>query len=131
MSAELARFVRFGLVGAINTVLTLVTFALLTHLDVAAAPASALAFATGAVNGYLLNRTWTFHAQGGAATLTRYVAVQGLGALCSGAGIALTTTDLALHRLPAECLVIPFVTLLTYTLARRVVFRPGSTRPVM
>jgi putative flippase GtrA len=131
MSAELARFVRFGLVGAINTALTLVTFALLTHLGVAAAPASALAFATGAVNGYLLNRTWTFHARGGAATLTRYVAVQGLGALCSGAGVALVSTDLALHRLPAECLVIPFVTLLTYTLARRVVFRPARAQPVM
>ena len=59
------------------------------------------------------------------------MAVQGVGALCSGAGIALTTTDLALHRLPAECLVIPFVTVMTYSLARRVVFRPAARGPVV
>jgi putative flippase GtrA len=129
MNAELLRFVRFGLVGAINTALTLATFALLTHAGLAAAPASALAFATGAVNGYLLNRSWTFHSRGGAATLTRYVAVQGLGAVCSGAGVALVSTALALHRLPAECLVVPFVTILTYTLARRVVFRSAGATP--
>jgi len=127
VTAELHRFVRFGLVGTLNTALTLLTFTLLIHAELAPAAASAAAFAVGAVNGYWLNRSWTFDARGGPATLGRYVAVQGLGALCSAAGMSLASSDLALHRLAAECVVVPFVTILTYTLARRVVF--PSLRP--
>jgi putative flippase GtrA len=127
MRNEVVRFVRFGVVGASNTVLTLVAYEILTRLGVADTAASALGFAVGAANGYLLNRSWTFHADGGAATLARYVGVQGLGALLSAAGVALATSDLSLRKLAAECVVLPAVTLLTYTLARTVVF--SSARP--
>lgn len=127
MRPEVARFVRFGVVGASNTVLTLVAYELLTRVGVQAAAASGLGFAVGAANGYVLNRSWTFHAQGGAATLARYLVVQGLGALLSAAGVGLVTSDLSLRRLAAECVVLPAVTLLTYTLARTVVF--SSARP--
>jgi putative flippase GtrA len=71
----------------------------------------------------VLNRSWTFRAHGGPATLARYVAVQALGALFSAGGVTLASTDLSLRRLAAECLVVPLVTLMTYTLSRRIVFR--------
>jgi putative flippase GtrA len=123
MRAEAHRFARFCLVGVSNTLLTLATFALLTALGLASAPASGLGFALGAANGYVLNRSWTFRStRGGAATILRYVAVQALGALFSAAGVALASADLSLRRFVAECLVLPFVTLITYTLARRLVF---------
>jgi putative flippase GtrA len=127
MRAEVMRLVRFGLVGVSNTVLTLAAFEVLTRAGVEATAASGLGFAAGAANGYLLNRSWTFHARGGVTTLARYVAVQALGALLSAAGVALATTDLSLRKLAAECIVLPLVTLVTYTLARSVVFSP--TRP--
>jgi putative flippase GtrA len=123
MRSEVARLVRFGVVGVSNTLLTLVAFALLTRAGVVADAASALGFVAGAVNGYLLNRAWTFRARGGVATLARYVPVQALGALASATGVRLASTDARLHRLVAECLVIPPVTLLTYALSRRFVFR--------
>jgi putative flippase GtrA len=122
VKSEVARFVRFGVVGLSNTLLTLLAFALLTRLGVVADAASALAFAGGAVNGYLLNRAWTFHATGGLRTLARYVPVQTLGALVSATGVRLASTDARLHHIVAECVVLPFVTLLTYALSRRFVF---------
>lgn len=127
MRNEMARFVRFGVVGVSNTVLTLVAYEILTRLGVADTAASALGFAVGAANGYLLNRSWTFHADGGTATLARYVGVQALGALLSAGGVDLATSDLSLRKLAAECVVLPAVTLVTYTLARSVVF--ASARP--
>jgi putative flippase GtrA len=121
--SELERFARFCVVGVSNTLLTLVAFSALGHVGIAAAPASGLAFAVGAVNGYVLNRSWTFRSRRrGAATLARYVAVQALGAGFSAGGVALAAADLSLRRLVAEVVVLPFVTLLTYTLSRRVVF---------
>lgn len=123
MSAEVTRLARFCAVGVVNTLLTLAAFAALTRLGAPAPLASALAFAAGAVNGYVLNGRWTFRGSaGGPSTLMRYVAVQALGAALSAVGIALVSSDLAVRHLAAEALVIPFVTITTYALSRRVVF---------
>jgi putative flippase GtrA len=123
MTPETARFLRFGLVGATNTVLSLAAFTLLSKAGMGASAASALAFAVGAANGYVLNRSWTFRARGGPATFARYVAVQAVGAACSATGIALAADALTRRQLLAECVVIPVVTVITYTLSRRLVFR--------
>jgi putative flippase GtrA len=128
MTEELGRLVRFGLVGMSNTLLTVSLFVLLTHAGVAPTVASACGFALGAGNGYVWNRAWTFRAAGGPAVLGRYVAVQALGAALSAAGVALATTDLELRRLAAEVLVLPPVTIVTYLLARRVVFLQPASR---
>ena len=111
--------VRFGVVGVSNTLVTLVSFALFTRLGVPRGVASAAAFGVGATNGYFLNRTWTFRSERrGAATVARYAAVQGLGALLSAVAIGL---------LRSEVLVLPLVTAVTFVLARRLVF--GRPRP--
>jgi putative flippase GtrA len=123
---EATRFVRFCVVGAVNTLLTLAAFAVLTATGVPSPAASAAAFALGAANGYVLNRTWTFHASGGPATLARYVMVQALGAASSAAGVALVSDDLSLRRIAAEVVVLPFVSALTYSLSRSLVFRASS-----
>ena len=119
---------RFAVVGVSNTLLTLVTFALLDGVGMPAPAASALAFAVGAVNGYVLNRSWTFRSsRRGVSTIVRYAAVQGFGAASSAAGVALASADLSLHRLVAEAAVLPAVTILTYALARTIVF--GVSKP--
>jgi len=124
MRAEVGRLARFGIVGVSNTLLTLAAFALLTAAGISSPVASAAAFGLGAANGYVLNRSWTFRgSRGGPATVVRYVSVQGLGALSSAAGVALASSDLDLRRLAAEAVVLPIVTLLTYTLSRTLVFR--------
>jgi len=123
MTEELRRIVRFGAVGVLNTLLTLASFVALTHAGAPAPLASALAFALGAANGYVLNRRWTFRSERrGARTALSYTAVQALGAGMSAVGVALAHTDLDLRRLAAETVVLPVVTLTTYTLSRRVVF---------
>ena len=123
MRAELARLVRFALVGASNTLITVAAFTLLVRAGVPAGAASAAGFGLGAANGYRLNRAWTFRSsRRGLGTIARYAAVQALGALLSGLGVALVSSDLSLRKLVAEGLVLPFVTALTYVLSRRLVF---------
>jgi len=127
--AELRTLVRFALVGVTNTALTLVTFALLVLLGTPAPAASALAFAAGAVNGYRLNRTWTFRAtETGPLLLLRYSVVQALGAGLSALGMMLVSSAVTTDHLVAEGLVLPLVTLFTYTLSRRVFRAPGLAR---
>lgn len=124
---DLARLIRFGVVGVCNTAITLASYTLLVDGLGAFAPvASAIAFGLGAVNGYILNSRWTFATpNGGPAMLARYVVVQGTGALMSAGGVRLGTTTLRMHHLVAEIVILPLVTITTYTLSRRVVFRVG------
>jgi putative flippase GtrA len=111
--------VRFAAVGVTNTLVTLASFALLVRLGVPRGLASALAFGLGAANGYRLNRTWTFQSKRrGPATAARYVAVQGLGAVLSAGAIGL---------LGSELLVLPIVTVVTFTLSRSLVFGGART----
>jgi putative flippase GtrA len=118
---ELTRLARYALVGASNTVITFLAYTLLVRCGVAAPAASATGFALGAANGYALNRRWTFRAPG---RVGRYVAVQAVGAAASAAGVALARSD-GVRGLPAELVVLPAVTLLTYALARTIVFVPA------
>ena len=119
--------IRFAAVGVTNTIVSLLSYTLLIAIGVPAALAAATAFALGAANGYRLNRSWTFRVvSGGARVLARYVSVQGLGAALSALGVTLAVVDLGLPRIAAEAVVLPLVTLTTFTLSRRLVF-PSST----
>jgi putative flippase GtrA len=119
---ELTRLARYALVGASNTVITFLAYTLLVRAGIAPPAASAAGFALGASNGYQLNRRWTFRASG---RVGRYVAVQAIGAAASAAGVALARGD-GMPRVPAELVVLPVVTLLTYALARTVVFAEAA-----
>jgi putative flippase GtrA len=121
---ELVRLVRFCEVGATNTAVTLLAYGLLLRAGTPTGVASALAFAAGAVNGYHWNARWTFagHGARGRVTRLRYVAVQGAGALASAAGVTAVHAAAGLARLPAEAVILPAVTVLTYALMRTLVF---------
>jgi putative flippase GtrA len=119
---------RFCAVGATNTAVSLVAFWALLAAGLHYVAAAVLAFAAGAVNGYLLNRTWTFHAAGSWRARALYVVVQLLG-LGLNAGLVWLFVDAArLAALHAQILALPPVTVLTFTLSRQVVFRAGQSR---
>src|ERR1700733_9267234 len=77
----LVQFVKFGVVGISNTLLTLATYTLLLKVfGVWYLAASAIGFILGATNGFLLNRRWTFAGHvGDALTPVRWAVVQGCG----------------------------------------------------
>jgi putative flippase GtrA len=124
--AVLLQLVRFGLVGATNTALTLVTYAGLVALGAPVAPAAAVGWAAGAVNGFGLNRAWTFRgAPGGAIPVVRYAVVALVGSVLDAGLVSIAVSDERLPRIAGELAVLPPVTLLTFVLCRRWVFAAG------
>jgi putative flippase GtrA len=123
----LAQLVRYGLVGVTNTAVTFGAYAALVALGVPPVAAAAGGWAAGAVNGYRLNRAWTFRsALRGASPAARYVAVAVLGAGLDAAGVAIAVGDGDLPRMLAEVAILPAVTVVTFVLCRRWVFA-GAT----
>jgi putative flippase GtrA len=77
---QLARFLAVG-VG--NTLISFVVYRVLLALGTWYVVAAPLAFAVGAVNGYIFNRRWTFAARDSTRARLLYVGVAVLGAVAT------------------------------------------------
>jgi len=124
-AANWVQLVKFGLVGVSNTVLALAVYALLVKgLGLWYVAASAIAFALGAVNGYVLNRSWTFsgHASD-AGTALRWAVVQGSGLLLNLGLVYLLVDGAGLDKLVGQALAIVIVVVLAFFANRAWTFR--------
>ena len=125
-----AQFGRFLAVGVSNTALSFVVYGALVEI-VPYWLAGALAFAAGAVNGYVLNRRWTFGGapdSGGARA--RYLAVQLGGLVAVTLLLRLLVSDAGVHRLWAYAVAVPPVTAGSFLVNRGWTFRtPRSSLP--
>jgi putative flippase GtrA len=123
-AALLVQLSRFSAVGVSNTAVTLIAYGLALRAGVGYLPAGAGAYALGGLNGFLLNRAWTFGDRGRVLPAgARYAVVQ---AICLAADVVLLW--LAVHvaglpHLPAQLAAAAPVTLLGFALSGVWVFR--------
>lgn len=54
------RILRFGAVGILNTIITILSFMLLVYVGVNYLLANTLAYGLGVINSYILNKNWVF-----------------------------------------------------------------------
>jgi putative flippase GtrA len=121
----LVQFLKFGIVGVSNTLLTFAVYTLLLKVaGVWYLAASAIGFTAGAVNGFLLNRRWTFRGHvGDAFTPLRYVVVQGFGLGLNEGLLYLFVDSAKLDKLLAQVFATGIVTVTTFTANRVWTFR--------
>ncbi len=119
------QFLKFGAVGVSNTLLTFLVFTLLVKaVGVWYVAASAIGFAVGACNGFLLNRSWTFRGHSGGSTAAlRWAVVQGAGLLADVGIIYLLVDGLSLPKLFGQALAILVVVVATFFANRTWTFR--------
>jgi putative flippase GtrA len=123
--AVLVQFVKFGIVGISNTLITFAVYTVLLKVfGVWYIAASAIGFVVGATNGFLLNRRWTFADHvGDAYTPVRWGIVQ-----TAGLGLNLLTLYLLVHdagfdELVAQAIATVLVTVSTFLVNRAWTFR--------
>jgi putative flippase GtrA len=112
------QLLRFLVVGAGNTAITLLAYAGAIHAGVQYLPAGALAYALGGLNGFFLNRRWTFAHRGHILpAVARYAVVTAAGIV---ANLALLRAAVALGapHAAAEVAAVAPVTLLAFALNR-------------
>ncbi len=129
LSAPLvAQFVKFGIVGISNTVLSLGVYAvLLKAFGVAYLAASAISFLVGTVNGFLWNSRWTFRGHvGDALTPVRWFVVQGFGLLADLGLIFVFVHDVGLDKLLGQVCTTAIVTVCTFFVNRVWTFRTAA-----
>jgi putative flippase GtrA len=112
------QFVRFLIVGAANTAITLLAYAGAIHAGVRYLPAGAGAYLLGGANGFVLNRSWTFSHHGRVAqAAVRYAAVTAVG-VCLNLALLRVAIAIGVPRAAGEVAAVAPVTLLTFALNR-------------
>ncbi len=122
-------FIRFGLVGVVNTVVDFVLFVLLYRVaDIDPLLANGIAFLFAVTNSYLMNHRWTFRRSGGSISLVAYLRFVALNT----GGLLIGTTAILLLKgvMPLEFakLIAAGLTLIwNYTCSKLFVFNAGNT----
>jgi putative flippase GtrA len=121
----LVQFVKFGLVGVSNTLIAFAVYTVLLKVfGVWYIAASGIGFAVGAVNGFLLNRRWTFREHvGDSLTPVRWGVVQSCGLGCNLALVYLFVHGLGMDELLGQIPATAIVTVLTFIVNRAWTFR--------
>jgi putative flippase GtrA len=121
----IVQFVKFGIVGVSNTLLFFAIYTVLVRgFDLWYVAASAIGYTVGAVNGFLLNRRWTFHEHvGDALTPVRWTVVQGLGLLANVGLVYLFVDGAGLDELIGQACATAIVTVFTFLANRAWTFR--------
>jgi putative flippase GtrA len=128
MSAVLRQWLRFAVVGGLNTLLSWVLYALLEAAGVPYLLASAVAFAAGAVNSYVLNRRWTFRSRARRSPeVARFAIVQAVGLATDVLLLEALVRDAGVAHLLAQALVFPVASCVTFILSRRWAFSDART----
>jgi len=112
---QLARFV---VVGVVNTAISFVSYRLLLTASTPYVLAAALAFAAGAINGYVFNRRWTFGAKDSVRARLIYLAVQATGAVTASLLVFLFVYIVGFGKVTAYLAALPPVTLGTFVANR-------------
>jgi putative flippase GtrA len=129
----LVQFMKFGIVGISNTLLTLAVYTLLLKVfGVWYLAASAIGFIAGTINSFLLNRRWTFRGHvGDALTPVRWTIVQCAG-LGINEGLLYLFVDAAhVDKLVGQVAATAVVTVTTFAGNRAWTFRTHSGVPVI
>ena len=109
---------RFLVVGVGNTAVSFVVYRLLLALGAWYVLAAPLAFAAGAVNGYIFNRRWTFAARDSTRARVLYLSVQALGAVSTSLLVFVFVHLAGTGRVVAYLAAIPPVTLCMFAANR-------------
>lgn len=129
--ALIVQFLKFGTVGVSNTLIAFAVYTILLKVfGVWYIAASGIGFAAGAVNGFLLNRRWTFREHAGdALTPVRWAIVQTCGLGLNLGLVYLFVHGLGLDELVGQIPATAIVTVLTFAANRAWTFRVHSPAP--
>ena len=107
-------FVRFLIVGAANTLISLVVYRGLLWVGVWYVVAAPLAWGAGVVNGYVFNRRWTFGARDTKRARVLYALFGAIGAGVASLLVVAFVRGAGIGRFEAYLAAVPPVTVATF-----------------
>lgn len=125
---SLVQFIKFNLVGVLNTLVDFALFTLLIYVGMHYLAAQCIAYAGGVTNSYLCNKKWTFSngSRTTAAQIARFAAVNGVSFALSLVLLYLLGERFGVHPLAAKVGVTAITMIVNFTGTKLWVFRNES-----
>jgi putative flippase GtrA len=121
------KFLKFCLVGVVNTGIDAFVFAALSVLEMPSVVAQMISYSCGVINSYQMNRRFTFaSSKSNRSELLRFLAVNALTLVFTSALFSILYTDLGIHIWISKCIVTGSGLLINYIGSRLWVFGHGE-----
>jgi len=122
------QFVKYGIVGASNTILTFAIYTVAVEIGVQYVIALLVGYVVGSLNSYLLNRNWTFRAGhlAHASVGPRFAIVQIVAIGANTGLLILFVDDLHVHKILAQAILTVPVLAVTFFVNRAWSFAAAS-----
>jgi putative flippase GtrA len=120
-------FVRFLIVGAANTLISLLVYRVLLWVGLWYVVAAPVAWGAGVVNGYIFNRRWTFAARDTRRARVLYALFGAIGAGFASLLVVLFVRGAGIGRFEAYLVAVPPVTVATFLANRYWTFSERAT----
>ena len=128
MLDELKKFIKFNIVGVVNTLLDLVVYTALSAWGLRIEAAQGISYALGMVNSYLLNSRWTFKdKRDSAKRVVLFVLVNLASYGVSVAVLYFVRGQWGLEGLVAKLIALPFSTAVNFIGNRLLVFKKNDS----
>lgn len=130
LETEINKFIKFGLVGVLNTLINWIIFALLNFVGVYYIIANIIAYAVATVNSYIWNSKWVFKYNGKdkKETTVRFVILNLLGLALNTAILYFLVDMLLFNKLAGLVITTAIVMVINYLLNKIWVFNEGNIK---
>jgi putative flippase GtrA len=126
------QFVKYGVVGASNTAITLIVYTVGVELGLTYELALVAGYILGGLNSYLLNRHWTFRAADIAHSRAggRFALVQGVAIVVNAGLLYVLVHHLHVAKIPGQLILTVPVVLITFFINRKWTFGRPAGEPL-
>ena len=125
LSEDLSRFIKFGLVGVLNTIINWILFILLNSMGVYYIISNIIAYSISTLNSYLWNSKWVFKYTGDNVNQTtfKFITLNIIGLVLNTINLFLLVDIIKLPKIIALIIATGVVMILNYFINKLWVFK--------
>lgn len=118
------KFIKFGLVGVLNTVITIVVFNILRFADINIVVANTTGYICGMVNSYLWNNRWVFKSNSkDVSTVAKFIVVNAITMLINNCILILLVQNIGINEVIAQCGALVLTTVINFIGSKLWIFK--------
>lgn len=109
------KFIKFGLVGVLNTVITIVVFNILRFVGINMIVANSVGYICGMTNSYLWNNKWVFKSNSKeVGTIIKFIVVNLITMIINNCILILVVQKIGINEVIAQCLALILTTVINF-----------------
>lgn len=122
--SEMEKFIKFGLVGVLNTVITIIVFNILRFIGIDMVVANTMGYICGMANSYLWNNRWVFKSNSkDVGTVIKFIVVNVITMVINNCILILLVQKIGINEVIAQGSALILTTVINFMGSKVWIFR--------